>query len=326
MYWVLQKTHIRQGFCLKGVGTKSEWHRVLTHTPSQWLMTTSARGFCFDSSVCSMFSVFSLQRNHQVNPVTTECHGRSQWSGAQQMRKIRKSQQSMSHLQSAKGNKEEGYWKVFTVLGDLSLEDSLVMVIISYLLWGHQLQLLHEMHTWHDFHTFQRFQHLVNVYIMYTNETLALRYVDHLKKEPQGNWYNSAYERKTRQHNKSVYLSMKKAPFHSWSNYFMVVEYHPEAASMEHKYNPCDLHWLHSFHWAPEDVESMNRWLSPPAGYRQERAKVGLQKANIGNEFFLLQVHAQQRTIVSSKYYQCWLKDVEAGMAEGTMGLSVIPK
>lgn len=101
------------------------------------------------------------------------------------MRKIRKSQQSMSHLQSAKGNKEEGYWKVFTVLGDLSLEDSLVMVIISYLLWGHQLQLLHEMHTWHDFHTFQRFQHSVNVYIMYTNETLALRYVDHLKKEPR---------------------------------------------------------------------------------------------------------------------------------------------
>lgn len=41
----------------------------------------------------------------------------------------------MSHLQTMEGSKRElGYWKVFTVWGDLGLEDLLEMVITSYLL------------------------------------------------------------------------------------------------------------------------------------------------------------------------------------------------
>lgn len=45
------------------------------------------------------------------------------------------SQNSMSHLQTMEGSKiEPGYQKVFTVWGDLGLEDLLEMVITSYLL------------------------------------------------------------------------------------------------------------------------------------------------------------------------------------------------
>lgn len=80
VYWVLQKTQIRRGFCPKGSGEKSERHQVLTHTPSQWLMIKRMRGFCFDFSVCSEFWAFSFQRNHKVNVVTKECHGRCKLS------------------------------------------------------------------------------------------------------------------------------------------------------------------------------------------------------------------------------------------------------
>lgn len=45
-------------------------------------------------------------------------------------------------------NSEPGYWKAFIALGKIGLEGSLVMVIISYLLRVHKLQLLHKMHTW----------------------------------------------------------------------------------------------------------------------------------------------------------------------------------
>lgn len=63
------------------------------------------------------------------------------------MREIYKSGRSMSHLQTMEGSKNKlGILKAFTVLSKIGLEDSLVMVIISYLC-VHRLRLLHKMHT-----------------------------------------------------------------------------------------------------------------------------------------------------------------------------------
>lgn len=130
---------------------------------------------------------------------------------------------------------------------------------------------------------------MVNVYIIYTNTTLTLTYVDYLQKDHGVIDTTAPMKEKTRKHN-GQFISVRRGAICtaaltiSWWEGVMLrpLQWHTHTILVPF------INYT-SFHWVPEEgVESMSGWLSHTAGYGQERVKTGLQRANIGNEFIFL--------------------------------------